>query len=66
MLPILFRLPEWLPAVGGAPIISFGVMMLLSFLVAGWVLRAELQRMDEDADRAGRHGARPAWIALSR
>lgn len=52
MLPILFRLPEWLPAVGGAPITSFGVMMLLSFLVAGWVLRAELQRMDEDADRA--------------
>lgn len=52
MLPILFRLPEWLPVVGGAPITSFGVMMLLSFLVAGWVLRAELERMGEDADRA--------------
>ena len=52
MHPILFRLPEWLPAIGGAPITSFGVMMLLSFLTAGWVLRAEMDRMGEDADRA--------------
>lgn len=52
MLPVLFRFPEWLPVVGGAPVTSFGVMMLLSFLTAGWILRAEMDRMGEDADRA--------------
>lgn len=52
MYPILFRLPEWLPGVGGAPVTSFGIMMLASFLVAGYVLRAELARMGEDGDKA--------------
>ncbi len=41
--PILFRLPEWLPLAGGAPITSFGVMMLLAFVTAGHVLRAEMR-----------------------
>lgn len=35
MYPNLFRLPEWLPLVGGLQITSFGVMMLAAFLVAG-------------------------------
>lgn len=52
MYPILFRLPEWLPIVGGAPVTSFGTMMLASFLTAGYVLRVELTRMGEDGDRA--------------
>lgn len=43
MYPILFRLPEWLPLAGGAPITSFGVMMLLAFVTAGYVLRAEMR-----------------------
>ena len=42
MYPILFELPRWIPFMGGAPITSFGVFMLLSFLTAGYATRAEL------------------------
>ena len=52
MYPILFNFPEWVPLVGGEPVTSFGVMMVLSFLTAGCLLRAEMGRMDLDADRA--------------
>lgn len=52
MYPILFELPDWLPIVGGAPITSFGVFMLLSFLTAGYVLRAELRRKGHDPEKA--------------
>ena len=31
MYPNLFHLPEWFPILGGAPITSFGVMMLAAF-----------------------------------
>ncbi len=34
MYPILFRLPEWFPLLGGEAITSFGVMMFLAFLAA--------------------------------
>jgi phosphatidylglycerol---prolipoprotein diacylglyceryl transferase len=52
MYPVLFEVPEWVPILGGEPITSFGVMMLLSFLTAGYVLRAEMRRMGEDPDKA--------------
>ncbi|MDH3224803.1 MAG: prolipoprotein diacylglyceryl transferase [Gemmatimonadota bacterium] len=52
MYPNLFRLPEWFPFLGGEPITSFGVMMLLSFLTAGYVLRAEMARMKMDPEQA--------------
>lgn len=52
MYPILFRLPEWLPVLGGEPITSFGVFMLLAFLTAGYVGRAELARKGLDPDKA--------------
>jgi phosphatidylglycerol:prolipoprotein diacylglycerol transferase len=52
MYPNLFRLPDWVPFLGGEPITSFGVMMLLSFLTAGYVLRAEMRRMGEDPEKA--------------
>ena len=52
MYPVLFELPEWVPILGGEPITSFGVMMLLSFLTAGYVLRAEMGRMGEDPEKA--------------
>ncbi len=52
MYPNLFRLPEWFPFLGGEPITSFGVMMLLSFLTAGYVLRAEMGRMKMDPEQA--------------
>ncbi len=52
MYPNLFYLPEWFPIGAGAPITSFGVMMMLSFLTAGWVLKAGLVREGHDADIA--------------
>ncbi len=52
MYPILFRLPDWLPVLGGEPITSFGVMMLCAFLTAGYVLRAELRRKGYGPEKA--------------
>ncbi|HET9948603.1 MAG TPA: prolipoprotein diacylglyceryl transferase [Longimicrobiales bacterium] len=52
MYPVLFELPDWIPVVGGAPITSFGVFMLLAFLTAGYVLRAEMGRKGFEPDRA--------------
>jgi len=48
--PHLFRLPEWFPFLGGEPITSFGMMMFLAFLSAGFVLRAELRRREFDPE----------------
>lgn len=50
MYPNLFHVPDWVPILGGAPVTSFGVMMLLSFLTAGYVLRAGMVREGHDAD----------------
>jgi phosphatidylglycerol---prolipoprotein diacylglyceryl transferase len=52
MYPILFEVPTWVPFLGGEPITSFGVMMLLSFLTGGYLLRAEMRRMGEDPEKA--------------
>ncbi|MDH5590616.1 MAG: prolipoprotein diacylglyceryl transferase [Gemmatimonadota bacterium] len=52
MYPILFRLPSWLPFIGGEPVTSFGVFMLLSFLTAGYITRLELERKGMDGERA--------------
>jgi len=52
MYPVIFELPDWLPLLGGAPVTSFGVFMLLAFLTGGYVLRAELRRMGEDPEKA--------------
>lgn len=52
MYPNLFELPEWFPILGGEPITSFGVMMLLAFLTGGYVIRSELARMGEDPEKA--------------
>lgn len=52
MHPILFRLPDWLPLLGGEPITSFGVFMFLAFLVAGFVLRSEMKRVGYDPEVA--------------
>lgn len=50
MYPYLFRLPEWLPLLGGEPITSFGVMMLLAFLTAALILRSEMKRVGLDPE----------------
>ncbi len=52
MYPIFFELPGWVPFLGGSPITSFGVFMLLAFLTAGYVLRAELGRVGEDPEKS--------------
>ena len=52
MYPVIFELPDWFPFLGGQPITSFGVFMLLAFLTAGYVLRAELRRVGEDPEKA--------------
>lgn len=52
MYPNLFHLPEWFPILGGSPITSFGAMMLLAFLVGGYVLKAGMVRRGQTADQA--------------
>lgn len=52
MLPELFRLPVWLPILGGQPVTSFGVTMLLAFVAGGLVLQKELDRRGLDPESA--------------
>jgi phosphatidylglycerol---prolipoprotein diacylglyceryl transferase len=50
--PIIFRLPEWFPLLGGEPITSFGMFMFFAFLAGGTLLRAEMERVDLPPDKA--------------
>lgn len=52
MYPNLFHFPEWFPILGGAPVTTFGVMMMMSFLTAGYVLKAGLARDGHDPEVA--------------
>jgi len=52
MWPVIFELPEGFPILGGAPITSFGVFMLFSFLTAGFVLKSEFERTGYDPEKA--------------
>ncbi|KPJ84012.1 MAG: hypothetical protein AMS19_02290 [Gemmatimonas sp. SG8_23] len=52
MYPVFFELPDWFPFLGGQPVTSFGVFMLLAFLTAGYIFRAELRRVGDDPDKA--------------
>jgi phosphatidylglycerol:prolipoprotein diacylglycerol transferase len=52
MYPVFFELPSWIPFLGGQPITSFGVFMLLAFLTGGYLIRAELRRVGEDPEKA--------------
>lgn len=45
MYPVLFQ-------IGGFTVTSFGVMMALAFLAAGWVASRELARVGEDPEQA--------------
>ena len=45
MFPVLFR-------IGGFTVTSFGVMIALSFIVAGWILSKELARKGQDPEHA--------------
>ncbi len=52
MYPIFFNLPEWFPLLGGDPITSFGVFMFLAFLTGGILVRAEMDRVGLEAEKA--------------
>ncbi|MBI4540245.1 MAG: prolipoprotein diacylglyceryl transferase [Gemmatimonadetes bacterium] len=52
MLPELFRLPEWVPLLGGEPITSFGVMMFLAFLTGGLLHSREMGRVGLNPDHS--------------
>ena len=52
MLPVLFRLPEWLPIMGGAAITSFGAMMFLSFVVGGLIIRNQMAEGGFDPEKS--------------
>ncbi|MFO7892480.1 MAG: prolipoprotein diacylglyceryl transferase [Longimicrobiales bacterium] len=46
MIPVLFRIPEWIPLAGGQAITSFGALLLVAFL-AGGKLFADGVRADD-------------------
>lgn len=52
MYPVIFEMPGWFPFLGGQPITSFGVFMLLSFLTGGYLIRAEFRRTGQDPEKA--------------
>ena len=72
MHPVLFRIPEFLPLIGGIPINSFGTMMVLACLAGGWVLQKELERHGHEGKEAwdlaflslaaGLVGAKLYWV----
>ena len=72
MHPVLFRLPETVPLIGGYTVNSFGVMLYLAFVVGGFVWQAEMNRKDLPGDRAwdlvlwalvgGLVGAKLYWV----
>lgn len=52
MHPVLFRIPESVPLLGGYTIHSFGVMLYLAFIVGGFLWQSELKRKDLPGHRA--------------
>ena len=49
MLPVLIRVPDWIPLVGGEPVTSFGALLLIAFLVAGGLFVRKLRQRYPDA-----------------
>lgn len=49
MIPVLFRVPDWIPLVGEQAITSFGSLLLVAFLVAGWLFVRRLRLHQPDA-----------------
>lgn len=49
MLPILFRIPEWVPIVGDEAITSFGALLLMAFLLGGTLFVRRLRGHRPDA-----------------
>lgn len=52
MHPVLFRVPESVPLIGGYTVHSFGVMLYLAFIVGGFLWQTELNRKDLPGHRS--------------
>jgi phosphatidylglycerol:prolipoprotein diacylglycerol transferase len=52
MHPNLFHFPTWVPFMGGQAVTTFGLMMFLSFVTGGVILRKELTRKGYDGEKA--------------
>ncbi len=73
MHPILFRVPESVPLLGGYTVSSFGVMLYLAFVAGGLVLHLDLNRKGLKGEKAwdlvlwslvgGLVGAKLYWVA---
>ncbi len=63
MYPILFRFPEAWPIVGGFPLRSFSVMVLVGVLMAAWWAGRALKKQGVEAPGAVDHLLRNALIA---
>lgn len=46
MLPVLFRIPDWIPVLGGQAITSFGTLLLGAFLIGGGLFVRRLRSAD--------------------
>lgn len=57
MIPVLYRVPDWIPGLGGQPITSFGVMLLAAFLGAGLLFVRRLRGRDPLEPTGGATGA---------
>lgn len=72
MHPVLFRIPESIPLIGGFAVNSFGVMLYLAFVVGGFIWQAELSRKELPGERVwdlvllalfgGLVGAKLYWV----
>lgn len=51
MHPILFRLPEWIPYLGGAGLHIYGLMIALGFLIGMRYVKHEAKRVGLDVER---------------
>lgn len=52
MHPVLFRIPESVPLLGGFTVSSFGVLLYLAFIAGGVVLHLELKRKGYRGEKA--------------
>ncbi len=52
MIPVLFRIPDWIPLLGDQAVTSFGALLLVAFLAAGTLFVRRLRPHHPDA---------PAW-----
>jgi len=62
MHPILYRFPEWIPLLGGLPLRSFSVMVLIGVLMGAWYVGRAFKAQGINAPGAVDHLLRNALI----